>query len=182
MRTVTLAVVAMLLTVPAAAQGKGGVIFDRYPDVQAVGSPMRFTVMVQRGPGAPSQPTKPLEGARPLVTFREKRTGVAVRVRASRSDLNGISYGTVRLPSKGPWDTRITVAGHLAAPDDAEPFRVGVGLTQTIAAADAGEPAVGGSAQPGHLGGRALWLAGAVAVGAALVTGVMHRRRRWGAA
>jgi hypothetical protein len=184
MKRVTLTVVAVLLAVPAGAQGKGGVIFDRYPDVQAVGSPMHFTAMVMRGL-APGQPAKPLEGARPLVSFHDKRTGEVVRVRASRSDLNGLSYGSVRLPSKGPWETRITVAGHLAAPDDAEPFRVGVGLIQTIPAADAAKrsPARGaGSARADGGGEWWLWLASAAAIGSALLAAVIRRRGRWGAA
>ena len=124
MRRACALALALSLLAAASASAKGGVIFDRFPDVPAVGSPMKFTVM-----------TRP--DVRPLVTFRDQKTGSVVRVRASRSDLNGIAYGTARLPSHGPWSTRITVAGRSAAPADAEPFRVGVGLVQTIPAADA---------------------------------------------
>jgi hypothetical protein len=164
-------VLAACLTAPAGAGAKGGVIWDRYPDVQAVGSPMKFTVMMNFG--------KPIEGVRPLITFRDRSGGHVVRVRGTRSDLNGISYGTVRLPARGPWDTRITVAGKGVLPPDAEPFRVGVGLIQTIPSADqqrAGAPRAddGMSAW--------LWITSAAAIGSALLVLVMRRRGRWGAA
>jgi hypothetical protein len=158
--------VAACLAAPAAASAKGGVIWDRYPDVQSVGSAMNFTVMLNWG--------RTIEGAHPLITFRNATTGEVVRVRGSRSDLNGISYGTVRLPSKGPWDTRITVAGKAILPADAEPFRVGVGLTQTISFANT----TGG----GDPGVPWLWIWSVAAVGSALLVFVMRRRGRWGAA
>jgi hypothetical protein len=120
-RAGALALVACLLA-PAAASAKGGVIFDRYPDVQKVGSVMKFTVITFRN----------REGIRPLVTFRNSATGEVVRVRPSPTDLNGIACGSVRLPSTGPWGSAI--AG--ADPRDSEPFRVGVGLTRTIPSAD----------------------------------------------
>jgi hypothetical protein len=180
------------LAAPSAAGAKGGVIFDRYPDVQAVGSPMKFTVMLFDR-----------RDVRPLVTFRDSKTGAVVRVRASRSDLNGIAYGTVALPSHGPWATTVSVNGRTIREGDAEPFRVGVGLTETIPSADA-ERAAGGpggtdgasTAQDGSANGGAAtaqdgsanggasawpWIALAAAASAALGF-VLHRRRRWGAA
>lgn len=164
-------VLAACLAAPAGAGAKGGVIWDRYPDVHAVGSPMEFTVMLNFG--------KTIEGVRPLITFRDQRSGQVVRVRGSRSDLNGISYGTVRLPAKGPWDTRVTVAGKAILPPDAEPFRVGVGLTQTIPSADEQR-----AAAPRPEGGMSawLWITSAAAIGSALLVLVMRRRGRWGAA
>jgi hypothetical protein len=164
-------VLAACLTAPAGAGAKGGVIWERYPDVQAVGSPMRFTVMMNFG--------KPIEGVRPLITFRNERGAQVVRVRGTRSDLNGISYGTVRLPANGPWDTRITVAGKEVLPPDAEPFRVGVGLTQTIPSADQQH-----AAAPRADDGTSIWLwiTSAAAIGSALLVLVMRRRGRWGAA
>jgi hypothetical protein len=66
---------ALSLLAAATASAKGGVIFERYPDVQALGSRMKFTTMVMR------------EGIRPLVTFTDRATGDVVRVRGSRSDL-----------------------------------------------------------------------------------------------
>lgn len=165
-RACAFALVACLLA-PAVASAKGGVIFDRYPDVQKVGSPMKFTVMTFRN----------REGVHPLVTFRNAKTGQVVRVRTGPTDLNGIAYGSVRLPSTGPWGSAI--AG--ADPRDSEPFRVGVGLTQTIPAADAG---VGRAVAHAHSGGADiwLWLTSAGAIGSALLVLVMRRRGRWGAA
>jgi hypothetical protein len=155
------------LLLPAAASAKGGVIFDRYPDVQKVGSPMKFTVMTFRN----------REGVRPLVTFRNSTTGEVVRVRSSPTDLHGIAYGSVRLPSMGPWLSAI--AG--ADPRDSEPFRVGVGLTQTIPAADA-DLARAPARTRSDGADIWLWLTSAGAIGSALLVLVMRRRGRWGAA
>jgi hypothetical protein len=164
---------AVCLLAPAVASAKGGVMWDRYPDVQAVGSPMKFTVLLAW--------PKPIEGVRPLISFRDSATGQVVRVRASRSDLNGIAYGTARLPSTGPWDTVVTVAGKRVLPADAEPFRVGVGLTQTIPSADA-EHAASRAAGSGDTRDPWLWITSAAAIGSALLVLVMRRRGRWGAA
>jgi hypothetical protein len=155
------------LAAPAAAGAKGGVIFDKYPDVQAVAAPMKFTVMYGHS------------NARPLVTFRNSKTGEVVRVRASRSDLNGIAYGTVALPSHGPWLTTVSANGQpVFFEGDSEPFRVGVGLTQTIPAADAERAA---AAPPTDRGSVWPWIALALAAAAAAAF-TLHRRRRWGAA
>jgi MYXO-CTERM domain-containing protein len=163
---------ALCLLVPAGAGAKGGVIFDRYPDVQAVGSQMRFTVMLFDR-----------RDVRPLVTFRNSKTGEVVRTRASRSDLNGIAYGKVAFPSTGPWATAISVNGRPIFEGDAEPFRVGVGLTQTIPSADAERAASdrGGSVSSDRGGSVWPWIALALLASAAAALGV-HRRRRWGAA
>jgi hypothetical protein len=164
---------------PAGASAKGGVIFDRYPDVQAVGSKMTFTVMLFNR-----------SGVRPLVTFRNSKTGEIVRTRASRSDLNGIAYGQVALPAAGPWATTVSVNGRPVFEGDAEPFRVGVGLTQTIPSADAERAADAGSASSAAdrgasaAGRRASawpWIALAAFASATTAFG-LHRRRRWGAA
>jgi hypothetical protein len=174
-------VLALCLLVPAGAGAKGGVIFDRYPDVQAVGSQMRFTVMLFNR-----------RDVRPLVTFRNSKTGEILRTRASRSDLNGIAYGKVALPSTGPWATTISVNGRPIFEGDAEPFRVGVGLTQTIPSADAeraADPARGDASgastpapPPPDRGASAWpWVALAALASAAAVFAV-HRRRRWSAA
>lgn len=175
-RLIATAALAASLLAPATAAAKGGVIFDRYPDVQNVGAPMKFTAMLMSGEGSEQKPMRPIEGARPLVTFRNERTGAVVRVRASRSDLNGLSYGTVALPSKGPWQTRVTVAGRPLMPDDSQPFRVGVGLTQTIAAARPPAPARSdGQDVPW------LWILAGAALGSAVLVTLVRRRPRWGA-
>jgi hypothetical protein len=182
MKKATFAALAATLLVPATAAAKGGVIWERYPDVQRIGSEMRFTAMVMDSGGA--GPMRPIEGVRPLVSFRNSSTGQVVRVRASRSDLNGLSYGSVALPSRGPWDTKITVAGRRLAPSDTQPFRVGIGLTQTIAAADSATPnKPNRSSSPADDAGAPawLWVASAAAIGSALLVLVMRRRGRWGA-
>ena len=182
-KPIVVAALAAALAVPSTAAAKGGVIWDRYPDVQRIGSQMRFTAMVMDAGG--SGPMRPIEGVRPLVSFRNSATGQVVRVRASRSDLNGLSYGSVALPARGPWDTKISVAGRKLAPNDSQPFRVGIGLTQTIPAADAARPkATDGGRSSADDGGAPvwLWITSAAALGSALLVLVMRRRGRWGAA
>ena len=172
-RAVGLAV-ALCLLAPGGAAAKGGVIFDRYPDVQNVGAPMKFTVMLFDR-----------RDVRPLITFSDTRTGAVVRVRGSRSDLNGISYGTVALPSHGPWQTTVSVNGRTIFEGDAEPFRVGVGLTQTIPSADSERAAPGESGAAAASGddGASAWIWIAVAASAsAAIAFALRRRRRWGAA
>ena len=160
------------LLLPAAAAAKGGVIWDRYPDVQSVGSPMKFTIML----------IPPREGVRPLVRFRDQRSGAVVRVRASRSDLNGIAYGKVALPAHGPWDQLITVGGRPLLPGDSEPVRVGVGLVQTIPPAEAGGKASGSGSAPGSgVGSPWVWILSLASIGSALLVLAMRRRGRWGA-
>lgn len=171
MRRVLVLAAAAVLAVPATANAKGGVIFDKYPDVQAVGAPMKFTAMLTW--------RHPIEGVRPLITFRNPATREIVRVRGSRSDLNGLSYGAVRLPSKGPWETTVTVNGKAILPGDSEPFRVGVGLTQTTPAA---EPAKPDTERGSDSAGLWLWVTSAAAIGSALLVFAMRRRGRWGAA
>jgi hypothetical protein len=158
------------LLAPAAASAKGGVIFDRYPDVQAVGAKMTFTAMLFEH-----------RDVRPLITFRNAKPGEVVRVRGSRSDLNGISYGAVALPSKGPWATTVSVNGQPIFEGDAEPFRVGVGLTQTIPSADAERTAGARGAASGDGASAWVWVALA-ATASAVLAFALHRRRRWGAA
>jgi hypothetical protein len=179
-RTLVVAL-ALCLLAPAGASAKGGVIFDRYPDVQAVGSKMKFTVMLFNR-----------RNVRPLVTFRDAKTHEVVRTRASRSDLNGIAYGSVALPTHGPWMTTISLNGRPVFEGDAEPFRVGVGLTQTIPSADAerraadagaaGSPSGDGRGSATDRGTSAWpWIALA-ALASAAAAFALHRRRRWGAA
>lgn len=173
MRRPLVLALALCLLAPAGASAKGGVIFDKFPDVQALGSPMKFTLMLYNR-----------HDVRPLVTFRNSKTGEIVRVRASRSDLNGIAYGSVALPSPGPWLTAVNVGGRpLFFEGDSEPFRVAVGLTQTIPSADEERAAQAHGAADAHDGLPVwLWLTSAAAVGSAVLVFVMRRRRRWGAA
>jgi hypothetical protein len=168
---------ALCLLLPAGAAAKGGVIFEDYPDVQAVGAQMKFTAMLMDDR---SNPMRPIEGVRPLVTFRDAKMGTVARVRASRSDLNGISYGTVALPAHGPWATEIRVRGRVLLPGDAQPFRVGVGLTQTTPPAPAARPVSHGERAPSESPAWP-WIAVGAVASALLVLGI-HHRRRWGAA
>lgn len=178
---------ALCLLAPAGASAKGGVIFHEFPDAQAVGAKMEFTVMLFNR-----------RDVHPLVTFHNPKTGEVVRVRASRSDLNGIAYGAVALPSHGPWQTGVSVGGRpLFSEGDSEPFRVGVGLTRTIPSVDEerAAKATRANARPATASGASAdsrasaergasawpWIAiAAAASGAAAFA--LHRRRPWGAA
>src|SRR3954468_12122876 len=131
MRRATIFMTSLLLVLPADAQAKGGVEFETYPDTAKVGQKINFTVMAISEPRDPNggEP-KPVVGAHPLVTFRSD-SGRVVRVRARKTDLNGIGYGSVVFPDAGPWTTEMR-AGPLHVPAEySEPIRVGVGLTQT---------------------------------------------------
>jgi hypothetical protein len=135
-RPIAVLLAGALLAAPAAACAKGGtVMFDRYPDVQAIGSPMAFSVFLRIARVA---------GARPLVTFRNTKTGEVVRVRARSPRMPAaVSRGVVRLPSRGPWETEVSVRGRRLGGGDA-PFRVGVGLFEIVPATRpaAGRPGV----------------------------------------
>jgi hypothetical protein len=135
MRRTTLLIASVLLAVPAVAHAKVGVIFDQYPETVKVGAPIGFTVMATRDTPAAAAGTRPLRGAHPLVTFRSK-SGRIIRVRTTRTDLNGIGYGKVRLPEKGPWTSEVNARGPHGGSGRSEPFEVGIGLTQTIPSAD----------------------------------------------
>src|SRR3954452_22973637 len=100
MRTATVLTIAALLALPAAAQAKGGIEFQGYPDTKALGEKINFTVIAMQDPRGPTGEPKAIVGKQPLVTFRSK-SGRVVRVRAGKTDLNGIAYGSVAFPDKG---------------------------------------------------------------------------------
>lgn len=105
---------------PAAAAGKGQLMFDEFPDARPVGSKIGFTAMAN----APDM--------QPLVGFTNTTTGEAVWTWSSRADLNGLSYGSVRLPSTGPWRTQVIVGGVATVlPGDSMEFELGRGLTES---------------------------------------------------
>jgi hypothetical protein len=178
MKKIALALAATLLAVPALANAKTGVEFDQYPDSAKPGEKINFTVMaLPEGPsaGGPSR----FEGRHPLVTFRS-RSGRVVRVRASAADLSGIAYGEVAFPDRGPWTTEMSIGGVIqSAAEESQPIRVGVGLTQTIPAADATRPR---TAAPDAGSFPWLWVLSLGAVGASLLVLLMRRRGHWGAA
>src|SRR5690348_9312590 len=108
MRTATVLIFSALLIMPASALGKGGIEFQGYPDTADVGQKINFTVMAMQDPQGPTGEPKAVVGRHPLVTFRSD-SGRVVRVRATTTDLNGIAYGFVRFPDKGPWSTELRV-------------------------------------------------------------------------
>jgi hypothetical protein len=181
MRRATLIITSLLLAVPAAAHAKAGVEFQTYPEQQKVGSPIKFTVMAFREPpnGRSSGPHA-VVGAHPLVTFRSK-SGTVIRVRASKTNLNGIGHGTVRFTDKGPWTTAMHVRGVHIGSEMSSPIHVGTGLTQLIPSADAGRPKT--ASTPGDDGGFPwVWALSLASIGSALLVLLMRRRGRWGAA
>jgi hypothetical protein len=114
MRRITLAVVAVLLAVPALAHAKVGIEFDSPIEAQKPGDRQNFTAIVMSEPSDPKggEP-QPIEGVRPLVTFRNDRTGKVVRVRTVHTNGEGITRGSVVLPDRGPWTASVAVAGHV---------------------------------------------------------------------
>jgi hypothetical protein len=179
MKRIALAVTAGLLAVPALAQAKNGVEFERLPDTAKLGQKIKLTVMVM--PDGPSSANggRRFEGRHPLVTFRSS-SGRVVRVRMGPADLNGIAYGAVAFPDHGPWSTELSVGNVLRMPaEHSEPIRVGVGLTQTIPAADASRPR---TVAPEPSGFPWAWVLSLGAIGSALLVLLMRRRGHWGAA
>jgi hypothetical protein len=180
MKKIALTLIVALLALPALAQAKEGVVWDSYPDTAKLGEQIKFTVMAfPDGPssGGPGQ----FEGRHPLVTFRSK-SGRVVRVRASAADLNGIAYGRVAFPDRGPWTTEVKIGTSMhTLPENSVPVRVGVGLTQTIPAADAARPK---SAAPASDTSAFpwVWVLSFGAIGSGLLVLVMRRRGHWGAA
>jgi hypothetical protein len=104
MKRITLAVVAVLLAVPALAQAKAGIEFDQASDSYKAGERQTFTAMVMNEPSNPmgGEP-EPIVGVRPLVTFRNAQTGELLRVRTGRTNSEGIARGAVTFPGAGSW-------------------------------------------------------------------------------
>jgi hypothetical protein len=182
MKKIAVTAVAALLAAPALALGKTGVEFDTYPETAKTGQTIKFTVMVFPDGPSGSGPNR-FQGRHPLVTFRSK-SGRVVRVRASAADMNGIAYGRVAFPDHGPWTTELKVGKALrSGPENSDPMRVGVGLTQTIPAADAARQAPGGAVSGSDDGGFPwVWILSLASIGSALLVLVMRRRGHWGAA
>jgi hypothetical protein len=182
MRRATLIITSLLLAVPAAAHAKAGVEFQTYPEKQKVGSPIKFTVIAFREPpggGRGGGEPHPVAGAHPLVTFRSQ-SGAVIRVRAGKTNLNGIGHGTVRFTDKGPWTTEMHVRGVHIGSEMSAPIHVGTGLTQLIPSADSSRPR---TAPPQDAGGFPwVWVLSLASIGSALLVLLMRRRGRWGAA
>lgn len=180
MRKATVILTALLLAAPIAARAKTGVEFQKTPETTKVGDVIPFTVMAYREPPAGeagvNQELKPIVGRRPLVTFRS-RSGAVLRIRATRTDLNGISYGRVRFTDKGPWSTALNLPGARIGPEMSSPISIGTGLVHTIG------PWTHAAQQGGSQAAFPwVWILSLGAIGSALLVLVMRRRGRWGAA
>jgi hypothetical protein len=183
MRRATLIITSILLAVPAGAFAKAGVEFNTYPEKSKVGSPIGFTVMAFREPpgggGGGGEP-RPVVGAHPLITFRSE-SGRVIRVRASKTDLNGIGYGTVRFTDKGPWTTEMHLRGVHTGSEMSSPIHVGTGLTKLIPSADQQRSRSVAAPDRGD-GFPWVWVLSLASIGSALLVLVMRRRGHWGAA
>src|SRR4051794_38479662 len=178
MRKATLFITSLLLVVPAVAEAKGGVEFDTYPDEAKVGQQINFTVLAISEPRGPNggEP-RPIVGAHPLVTFRSE-SGRVVRVRARRTNLNGMGYGSVAFPDQGPWTTEIRAASLHIPAENSEPIHVGIGLTQTTPPAKAADPIRAADTKSFPWA----WVLSLASIGSALLVLTMRRRGHWGAA
>jgi hypothetical protein len=112
MKRITLAVVVVLLAVPALAHAKAGIEFDNAIETANPNDRQSFNVLVMNEPTDPmgGEP-QPITGAQPLVTFRNEETGKVIRVRASRTNSEGVARGAVTFNDDGPWATTLTVKG-----------------------------------------------------------------------
>src|SRR3954468_6478209 len=139
MRKATFFLIGILLAAPAAAYAKGGVEFNGYPDSSSPGKPISFTVIAYRDPPASGGVGHAIVGAHPLVTFRSK-SGRVIRVRASKTNVDGIAHGRVTFGDQGPWTPELRIGSMHSGPEMSEPIHVGTGLTQTIPSADSQRP------------------------------------------
>jgi len=181
MRRATVIVIGIVLAIPAAAHAKAGVEFQTYPDTAKVGEKINFTVIAFRETppgGGGDQSPQPIVGRQPLVTFRSA-SGRVVRIRVAPTNDVGIAHGQVAFPDKGPWTTALKVGHDLELGQErSQPIRVGVGLTQTIPAADASTPKAAAPATDFPW----VWVLSLAAIGSGLLVLVMRRRGHWGAA
>jgi hypothetical protein len=109
MNRATLAVVAVLLAVPAVAQAKAGIEFPTEPQAK---KEQTFTAFIHGSGG----------GGTPDVTFRNRSTGQVLHVRTSPLDRNGQATGTVVLPDSGPWTATLSLNGKVVSRDDGQGF------------------------------------------------------------
>jgi hypothetical protein len=156
MNRVTLAVVAVLLAVPAVAQAKAGIEFPTAPEAK---KEQTFTAFIH-GLGG---------GGTPLATFRSQSTGRVIRVATSPLNRNGVATGTVAFPDRGPWTATLSLNGKVVSSVDGQGFAV----------APAPPASPGAHSQPDGGGGLPAWLltipAGLLA---ALGIGYLLRRPR----
>src|SRR4051794_27447233 len=106
MRKATVLTISALLALPGTALAKGGIEFQVYPETVDVGQKVHFNVMAMQEPTGPTGEPKAIVGRHPLITFRSE-SGKVIRVRASQTDLNGFSDGSVTFTDRGPWTTEM---------------------------------------------------------------------------
>jgi hypothetical protein len=181
MSKIALTLAVLLLALPAAAEAKGGVEFETYPDTAKPGQKINFTVMAMDelppGGGGRTQP-QAIVGRHALVTFRSQ-SGRVVRVRTGATDLNGIASGHVAFPDKGPWTTELHIGDLRLGPEMSEPIYLGIGLTQTTPAANASRSK---TTTPDANGFPWVSVLAFGAIGSAVLVLAMRRRGHWGAA
>src|SRR4051812_36305490 len=155
MNRITLAVVAVLLAVPAVAQAKAGIEFPTEPQAK---TEQTFTAFIHGSGG----------GGTPLVTFRSQSTGQVLRVRTSPLNRNGQAMGTVVLPDRGPWTATLSLNGKVVSPGGGQGFE---------ATSPPTAPAQTPAASADSDGGLPAWL---LTIPAALIAafGIWYLRRR----
>jgi hypothetical protein len=141
----------VLLAVPALAHAKAGVEFTGAIEQQQPGSRQDFTAIAMREPSDPmgGAPT-PIVGAQPLVTFQNTRTGQVLRVRTSPTNRNGVGFGSVTFPDRGPWTASMAVGG--------KPFAMHATSFELQAPAQPAAPAAARRDDAGGNGGFPAWL------------------------
>src|SRR5215218_1658778 len=169
MTRITLTLLALLLALPVAAHAKAGVEFDSAIETSKPGARQAFSAMVMNEPADPTggEP-EPITGVRPLVTFTNESTGKVMRVRASRTNRDGIGRGSVTFPDHGPWTASLTVAG--------KPFETG-GQSFEISGPPADPALAPPSDGEGGGGGLPAWLLSFPAAGL-VALGIWRLRRR----
>jgi hypothetical protein len=177
MNRVTLAVVAVLLAIPAVAQAKAGIEFDKAIETQKPGDRQTFTAMVMHEPSDPmgGEP-QPVVGVRPLITFRNERTGEVIRVRTTRTDQEGIASGSVTLPDRGPWKATLVAGGKSFSDEHGQVFEVGP-PTEAKVVGTMEPPPDPQPADKGDGGGFPAWLLSFPAAGL-VAFGIWRLRRR----
>jgi hypothetical protein len=175
MKRIFLTAMAVLLVVPAIAQGKSGIEFSSDPATQKAGDAQQFKVILFKEPADPmSGAPSPISGVSPLVTFRNETTGRVIRVRSHETNSEGLADGRVVFPDEGPWVTTMSVGGHQLRGSESPPFTVGTRVSgaATVTPAAHGAPSDGGA--PPY------WLLAlpAAALAAAALWLVRHRRPR----
>src|SRR3954468_9559507 len=174
--TVLITILA-IAALPAIAHAKTGVVYEKDPATGKVGESFKFTVITMSEPRDPHGRARPVAGIHPLVEFKSA-SGRTLRVRASKTDLNGIGYGRVTFTDKGPWTTALHVKRHgiYIGSETSQPIEVGTGLVQTIPPV-AAQPRSAPSADFPWI-----WVLSFASIGAALLVLVARRRGHWGAA